>query len=253
MSLTILGLGTAIPHHSIAQQDAVEVAKKFCCRTEEEARMLAILYERTGIQRRGSVVLENSDGVGQRQSFFPPLMGETDHGPTTQQRMERYAEEALPLAFVATQQALDESRLVPGQIGHIITVSCTGFVAPGVDIALIKKLSLSSDLNRTHIGFMGCHGAFNGLKVASAWLKAYPEAHLLLCAVELCSLHFQYQWDPEQAVANALFADGAAALILGSADQSSRDNWKMVANGSFIFPEDILRSKPGAMLKMRGL
>jgi predicted naringenin-chalcone synthase len=99
------------------------------------------------------------------------------------------------------------------RITHLITVSCTGFQAPGVDLALIHQLGLDAGVQRTHVGFMGCHGALNGLRVAQAFVEADAEAVVLLCAVELCSLHLYYGWDPEKVVANALFADGAAALV----------------------------------------
>ena len=54
---------------------------------------------------------------------------------------------------------------------HLVTVSCTGFVAPGIDLALIRALGLPPTVQRTHVGYMGCHGAFNGLRVARAFTR----------------------------------------------------------------------------------
>src|SRR5204863_3753847 len=105
----------------------------------------------------------------------------------------------------------------PAAITHLVTVSCTGFQAPGVDLALVRRLALSPGVARTHVGFMGCHGALNGLRVARAFADADPAARVLLSATELCSLHFHYGWDPQKMVANALFADGSAAVV-GAAD-----------------------------------
>ena len=96
---------------------------------------------------------------------------------------------------------------------HLVTVSCTGFVSPGVDAAIVEGLNLRRDVERTNVGFMGCHGALNGVRVASAFAEAAPDAVPLVCAVELCTLHFAYGWDPDMLVANALFSDGAAALV----------------------------------------
>src|SRR5947209_4547977 len=73
--------------------------------------------------------------------------------------------------------------------------------------------NLRPTVERTHVGFMGCHGALNGLRVARALTGADPSARVLLCAVELCSLHYHYGWDPKRVVANALFGDGAAAIV----------------------------------------
>ncbi len=237
MSAAVLGLGTAAPRHSITQQEAAELAKTFSGLPRAESQRLSTLYQRTQIQTRGSVLLEAPDGSGPQQSFFPPAEDRTDRGPSTGQRMQRYAQEAAPLALAASQQALMAAELTGSQIGHLITVSCTGFAAPGFDIALMQALKLAPTASRTHVGFMGCHGALNGLRVASALVHASPDARVLLCAVELSSLHFSYGGDSEKVVANALFADGAAALVAGSAAQAPTNAWRLVASGSRLFPD----------------
>ena len=237
MSLAILGMGTASPPRSSAQPDAAKLAKAFCCRTEGHERLLPMLYQRTRIRRRGSVLLEAAEGPLPSQSFFPPIAGTDDHGPTTSQRMDRYAQEAPRLAVAAARHALKESGLAAGRITHLITVSCTGFMAPGIEHQLIKALELSREVSRLHVGFMGCHGALNGLQAASAFLKTDPAACVFLCAVELCSLHFRYGWDAERVVSNALFADGAAAIIAAPNTGVGPSDWWMTATGSFVFPD----------------
>lgn len=58
---------------------------------------------------------------------------------------------------------------------------------------------------------------------------------VLLCCVELCSLHHRYAADPQQVVANALFSDGAAAII-GRADTGAV-SWRLVDQFSEVLPE----------------
>jgi predicted naringenin-chalcone synthase len=99
---------------------------------------------------------------------------------------------------------------------HLIVVSCTGFFAPGLDYEIIRRLGLRSNIKRFCLGFMGCHGGFNGLQLACALVEADSSARVLLCTTELCSLHFQYSVDPGQITANALFGDGAGAAIIGA-------------------------------------
>ena len=95
-------------------------------------------------------------------------------------------------------------RAQPGDITHIVTVSCTGFAAPNFDLGLVRALGLPRTVARTHVGFMGCHGALNGLRVAPALTPtADPGACVLVCAVELCSLHYQYGWNRDWLVSNA--------------------------------------------------
>jgi predicted naringenin-chalcone synthase len=212
----LLGLGTAAPEHSIAQADAAAIAATLASSPDEQARSIAALYRRSTVRRRGSVLLSNGlPGGVVTQTFFAPPRFAADRGPSTATRVDRYAGEAPPLGITAAARALGESGVQSHDLTHLVTVSCTGFAAPGLDASLIAGLGLSPTIQRTHVGFMGCHGAINGLRVAAAFANADPDARVLVCAVELCSLHFHYSSDPEQMVANALFADGAGATVVG--------------------------------------
>src|SRR6266536_375240 len=92
---------------------------------------------------------------------------------------------AVPAATLTQEEALglalEQARLRAGQVTHLVTVSCTGFAAPGVDLALIRGLGLPPTVQRTHVGFMGCHGAINGLRVVTAFGGADANAVVLLC------------------------------------------------------------------------
>jgi prepilin-type processing-associated H-X9-DG protein len=165
--------------------------------------------------------------------FVPHSAG--DRGPTTAQRMERYNREALPLAIEASRGAVDEAGIAPSEITHLVTVSCTGFAAPGVDVGLIKGLGLRPTTVRTNVGFMGCHGAINGLRAAAGYTGSDAKARVLVCCVELSSLHFYYGWNPKRMVGNALFADGSAAVVGTPPDD--RDPWTVAATGSCLFAD----------------
>lgn len=257
------GFGLAVPEHSIAQTDAAELVRPFNADTEDQARVLRELYRRAGVKRRHSVVLESSDAV--RQSTYTPRTEQRPLGPTTAERMQSYERHAGPLACVATQRALHDAGCDAREITHLVTVSCSGFHSPGLDIELLQTAGLSPCVARTHLGFMGCHGALNGLRVADAFLHADPCATVLLCCVELCSLHHQYGWSPDRIVSNALFADGAAAVVLGrsplapreelpsapsnsdlepiarsaSLSRSERATWQLLASGSVVLPDTL--------------
>ena len=237
MSFTIRGLATARPEHSIRQSDAAEIAKQFIGVDPEELRGLPALFKRTRVRTRGSVLLSDGNGSPPRQSFFPPATGPEDGGPGTADRMQRYAREAIPLALSASRGVFDGVEITPRDVTHLVTVSCTGFFSPGVDIALIKRLGLAPTVGRLNVGFMGCHGALNGLRASQAIGAMDPSAVVLLCAVELCSLHYQYGRDPEQLVANAIFADGAAALLGQGGQAPATGDWRLVSCGSCLVPE----------------
>lgn len=234
MTAAIIGLGTAAPEYSIPQEEAAALAAELCAVGEAEARAVVALYRRSAVRQRGSVLLTNGlpDG-GVQQTFFRPAADALNRGPSTAARLERYAAEATPLALSAARTALADAAMGAGAITHLVTVSCTGFAAPGLDVDLIRLLGLAPTVQRTHVGFMGCHGAINGLRVAAAIVNADPNARVLVCAVELCSLHFCYSAEPDRVVANALFGDGAAAAVVAPSHEAPR----VAACGSCLFPD----------------
>ncbi len=273
--MIIDGLGTATPAHGISQSSAAEIAQTLCCDNAKQARLLSVLYQRSGVRYRHSVALESSEprfdstasqnshcDTGDarvlaatevvartqpvRQTFFAPASSPEDCGPTTAQRMELYERHAGRLGAESVLHALDQSSFNAADINHLITISCTGFYAPGLDVSIIKRCGLAPSVGRTHIGFMGCHGALNGLRVAESLAKSNPELRILMCAVELCTLHQPYGWHPERVVSNARFADGAAALVACTSTPSSRGP-KVIATGSTILPdsEDLMRWRIG--------
>lgn len=235
MSLQLVGLGTAVPEHFILQSDAAAIVQRLNGRTDRQRQLIEDVYLHAGVTKRHCAVLERSDGpLEERQFFFRAGAQARDLGPTTAERMHIYREAAPQLATTAAQRALASSSMNPNQITHLATASCTGFSAPGVDLQLVETLGLDANVARTHLGFMGCHAALNVLRVAQA-MTSDPHAVVLGVCVELCSLHHQYGLSPEQVVANALFADGAAAVVC-RADQASAAAWRMTAQASTVLP-----------------
>lgn len=235
----LLGLGTALPPNRFTQEQGARIAQVLCL-DPRQAPLIPTLYRQTGISGRNLVLKEDLvrdviDGTRHSHSVFLPKEHGPDCGPSTRERMEIYNVAAPPLALEASGRALADARIIAGAITHVVTVSCTGFAAPGADIALIRGLDLPPTTQRSHIGFMGCHGALNGLRVARGLAAAEPGAVILLCAVELCSLHYHYGWDPKRVVGNALFGDGAAAAIIGGS--ASKNTWHLAAHGAFLFPD----------------
>ncbi len=214
MGLHISGLGTATPPFAIMQDDAANMARLTYGIGDQHAPAIATLYRKSGVSSRRCVILESStNGSPARQSFFGPAANAQQLGPSTGERMQAYQEKAAELASAAAQIALSESGIEAREITHLVTASCTGFHSPGVDLSLCERLDLTGGVARTHIGFMGCHAALNAIRVADAFASANSDNRILICAVELCSLHFQYSDRSEHLVSNSLFADGAAALV----------------------------------------
>ena len=233
MPLILHGIGTAVPSRRLSQADAVQVAYRINADTPEQARLMTRIYQKTKVLSRGSVLLEKDGDNGriqERLSFYGA------ESPGTAERMQAFDDYAGGLALEAAAKALSDGDISSAAITHLVTVSCTGFQSPGVDLFLIEKLALAPSVQRTHIGFMGCHGAMNGLRVAHAFAEMDPQAVVLLCAVELCSLHMAYGWHPEKVVANALFADGAAAVVASANPSLSHQSLALRRSGSMVIP-----------------
>lgn len=236
MSIRILGIGTAVPDGAVSQRDAARMALETCMPDPKLAASLPALYEHTQIQTRHSVILDtSSNGRPATQSFFPLATSPRDRGPTTLPRMQRYEADAAQLATRAATSALAAANSSADDVAHLVTVSCSGFSAPGVDVGLIERLHLRSGVSRTHVGFMGCHGAMNGLRVAAALAKANPASKVLLCCVEICSIHHQYPQNFEHMLANALFSDGAAAAVV-AAEKPQHGDWQLLDQRSHVVP-----------------
>lgn len=209
----ICSIGTAVPERSLSAARSLEVARAL---TPEEVpvSLLRRLHERSGIEARGCAVLAHDGSV--------PIYGVAASdvavatSPGTADRMQAYMEAAETMAIDASRRALAHAQVDASRITHLVTASCTGFAAPGVDQSIIGALGLGAHVRRTHIGFMGCHAAVNALAVASAFAAADRDACVLLACAEVCTVHFQASARVDRVVANTLFADGAAAAVVSA-------------------------------------
>ncbi|HZJ71736.1 MAG TPA: type III polyketide synthase [Planctomycetota bacterium] len=233
MSLLIAGLGTALPEHRASQAEALALALELWPYSEEQRRLLPAIYRRSGVAQRHTVLPDLRAALAPRDGG----------SPGTAERMRDFVAHSPALAATAARAALADAGVPRDAITHLVTVSCTGAMAPGLDVLLIRALELPSEVLRTHVGFMGCHGALSGLRLASALAASRPDAAVLLCAVELCSLHFHSGTDPEKIVANALFGDGAAAIVgrheadRGSPAAAADGRWRLLDSATVLLPD----------------
>lgn len=229
-------IGTSLPEHKIGQQQIAD----FMCNALQlnlvETRKLKALYRQTQIATRHSV-LQDFTVTKDAYTFFPNSQ-DLEPFPSISTRMQAYRQYALPLAIQAVANCFQNQNEYPMRsITHLITVSCTGMYAPGLDIDLVQSLGLSTNIKRTCINFMGCYGAFNALKLADAICGDDHNAKVLIVSVELCTLHFQKEKSDNNLLANALFADGAAAVLVEGQPSKSTNALKLMSFYCDIFPE----------------
>jgi predicted naringenin-chalcone synthase len=134
--------------------------------------------------------------------------------PDTAVRMKKFEACAPSLALEAVEKLLqgeDRSRIT-----HLIVTSCTGFSAPGLDIALVEHCQLRPSVERTMVGFMGCYAAINALKLARHIVRSEPDARVLAVNLELCTLHLHETAKLDEILSFLLFADGCAAALISA-------------------------------------
>ncbi len=176
-------------------------------------RLTARVYRQSGIDKRHSVIRDFSQG-GTENVFFE-ADGTFKH-LSTKTRNDLYTEEATRLFVCAAKRALARSEFEPAAVTHVVTVSCTGFFAPGPDYRIVRDLGLSDATERYHVGFMGCYAAFPALRMAQAFCEADADAVVLVVSVELCTLHLRPPTDVDSIIATSVFADGGAAAVVSA-------------------------------------
>ena len=193
----LAGLGTATPALALDRDDTHD--------------RLARLWGLSGsaLDRWRRIV--DGTGIEMRYGVLPP---EQIVGLSTEDRMKAYERLAPGLAEQAARAALDNAAVGIDRVTDLVVVSCTGFSAPGVDVALVRQLGLAPTVRRTMIGFMGCFGAIIGLRSAVGACAVDSRAVCLVVCVELCTLHLRPDPGADNLVASALFGDGAAAAVV---------------------------------------
>lgn len=174
------------------------------------ARKYALLAREQSVQFKRSFLPDFSQGATP-----PPLVFLPDRPvPDIRQRMQVYASLAPVVGHSVAKETLRRAGKSPGDITHLITLSCTGLMAPGLECAIAEQLGLPDGVQRFTVNFMGCYAAFHGLRLADLICASRPDAQVLLVSVELSGLHFQQGHTKDQVLGTYLFNDGAAACMV---------------------------------------
>ncbi|KAM7188928.1 Thiolase-like protein [Rhypophila sp. PSN 637] len=109
--------------------------------------------------------------ISTRHKAVDPLDPSFDRAMPIRQRMDLFLSHAEPLCVDVARRAASSPTsgiATPKEdIGLLVVVTSTGFVAPGVDVAIVKGLGLSRGVKRVVVNFMGCAAAMNGIRTAA--------------------------------------------------------------------------------------
>jgi alpha-pyrone synthase len=203
-------IGTAVPEHDV--HDAFVVFAEKMLADPRLRTVFRRMVGRSGIAHRYSFLNAQKES-NQFSAQDAHELYQLGNFPSTARRMELFEQNAPVLMRKAVDRlALSEQER--SGITHVLVTCCTGLYAPGLDFEIVDHLGLSTDVERTMIGFMGCYAAINALKLARHIVRSEPKAGVLLVNLELCTLHFQETQELEQVLSFLVFADGAAASLI---------------------------------------
>ena len=208
----IISIATTVPPYCHAQKDILHFMQDIYGLDETDKRKLSFLYSQSGINTRYSVIKDYA--VDKKDWTFIPKEHPSIF-PLLEERMKVYDAAALPLSVKAIEDCI-AGIITAKEITHLITVSCTGMSAPGLDLAIAESLQLEPDIFRTSVNFMGCYAAIHALKLAKLICDSTADAHVMIVAIELCTLHFQQAYTLDNASSSLLFADGCAAVLVSN-------------------------------------
>ncbi|HKJ69546.1 MAG TPA: type III polyketide synthase [bacterium] len=216
----IISINSAVPEYSESQAALADYMPELLGLNATDTRKLRVVMKKSGITTRHSV-LPDFRNNGSEAILFTNHEG-NGSVPSVNRRLELYHRYAPPLAVESVEGCLAGSRsgftFDRSNITHLITVSCTGMSAPGLEIELIRALQLPPRTKKLAVNFMGCYAVFHALQIAHAICQSQQNAAVLIVSVELCTLHFQHQATVDSLLANSLFADGAASALVVSDD-----------------------------------
>lgn len=215
----IISIGTAVPNYCHEQQSILDFMQRVYAFNQNDSRKLKFLYGQSNIETRYSVIADYSRPLPEWK--FYPHSENLEPFPSLEQRMVYYQRYAAPLSVDAIRDCL-EGKMSTDEITHLITVSCTGMSAPGLDLQVMELLDLPKNIYRTSVNFMGCYAAIHAFKIADAICNSQPEAKVLVVCTELCTLHFQKEASVDNIASSLLFGDGSAAVLITCENHSQQ-------------------------------
>lgn len=223
MTVTVRSLEIAVPDTELVQDELRDVFLDQEGLSRLGSRLVSTSFNASGIERRYSAVREWDPARAAGDPVFFDRSTQQFLNPSTATRNAVYAREATELFVGTAAAALAAAEgIEASDVTHVITVSCTGFFAPGPDYRVVRALGLTPSVQRYHLGFMGCYAAFPALRQAQTICRADPDAVVIVVSAELCTLHVRTSSDPDTIVGSSLFADGAAAAVITGRDLPSR-------------------------------
>ena len=222
MRTALLSLATAVPPNVLVQREVAALARLVLEKEYADFDKVAHVFDTSGVIRRHAArPLE--------WYAFP-------HG--WPDRTEVYLETAGRLFEAAAEEALARAEIEGDDVDIVVTASSTGIATPSLDAILAGRLGFRDDIARVPIFGLGCAAGVSGLSIAARLAAGSPGATVLFVTVELCTLAVRPdKLNAANVVSTALFADGAAAIVLRAGEE---EGFATVAGaGEHLWPDTL--------------
>lgn len=192
---SITSVGSAFPPDSYSQ--------------DEVGRLL-------GLRHRAVRKLLAAPHIRKRHLYLPPPDPVTGRVPdeTPAELQAKFRRGALEIGGQAIGKALSGAGITPADVDHLVCVTSTGFLVPGLSSLFSRELGFSTRLLRTDVVGMGCNAGLNGMNPLVQWLRTHPGRVGLLVCCEINSAMYVVDDTVRTGIVNSLFGDGAAAAVL---------------------------------------
>nr|AFU90824.1 chalcone synthase [Epimedium sagittatum] len=232
---TVLAIGTSTPSNCVTQADypdyyfritksehmtdLKEKFKRMCDKSQIKKRYMHITEE---------ILKEN------------PSMCEY-MAPSLDARQDMVVVEVPKLGKEAAAKAIKEWGQPKSKITHLVFCTTSGVDMPGADYQLTKLLGLRPSVKRLMMYQQGCFAGGTVLRLAKDLAENNAGARVLVVCSEITAVTFRGPSDThlDSLVGQALFGDGAAAVILGADPDLSveRPLFELVSAAQTILPD----------------
>ena len=217
----LVSLATSVPPHTFLQKDVLAAAWDIFGSRFPDYDRFASIFANTGIVKR--------HGVKPFEWYLEPR--------GWPERTAAFLEGAEALYVEVAIKALANAGLAASDIDTVVTVCSTGIATPSLDARVARRIGFRSDVSRVPVFGLGCAGGASGLSIASRLAQARPGSHVLMVAIELCSLALRHdELTKANIVAVSLFGDGAAAIILRAGDGGAT---RIEHSGEHLWPDTL--------------
>ncbi len=197
--VSLLSIATAVPENIIEQSKVESLAADVFPDLFKRYPVMIDIFRNSGIERRHT--------VRPLEWYLQPR--------DWSDRSKVFHEDGLALFERVAKEAIARANIEPAEIDCVVTICSSGVATPTLEARAAKNLGLRDDVRRVPVFGLGCAGGVSGLSLAARLASVAADTTALVVVLELCSLAFRVdRGTKEDAVASALFADGAAAIVL---------------------------------------